>query len=66
LSVKQGSHVCCIESSIQEEEDSSHKELGLKFKKETSKLLCNVLKIRHFGKQIRNNLKVLRCGAGEG
>jgi hypothetical protein len=24
-----------------------------------------VLKVGHFGKQNRNNLKVLKCGAGE-
>jgi len=25
-----------------------------------------VLKLGHFGQQIRNNWKVLKCGAGEG
>ena len=43
---------------------------GLKFKEETSGTfgaqLCMVLKIGHFGKQIRNIRKVLKCGSGEG
>jgi len=28
--------------------------------------LCMVLKLGHFGQQIRNTWKVLKCGAGEG
>ena len=28
--------------------------------------LCMVLKLGRFGQQIRNNLKVLKCGAGLG
>jgi len=27
---------------------------------------CMVLKLGRFGQQIRNNWKVLKCGAGEG
>jgi len=48
---------------------SFHKQIGLKFKDETSKLLhlkhsCMVLKTGHFGKKIRNTLEVLKCGVG--
>jgi len=53
MGVKEGSRACCTESGIEKEEDYFHDETGLKFKKETSKLLCTVLKSRHFGKQIR-------------
>jgi len=28
--------------------------------------LCMVLKLGHFGQQIRNTWKVVKCGAGEG
>jgi len=53
MGVKQWSRVCCTMSGIQKEEGYLHEETGLKFKKGTSKLLCTVLKSRHFGKQIR-------------
>ena len=29
-------------------------------------MACMVLKLGHFGQQIRNTWKVLKCGAGEG
>jgi hypothetical protein len=52
MGVKRGSRVCCVESSIQKEEDFFHEEVGRKFKKETSKLFCTELKSGYFEKQI--------------
>jgi hypothetical protein len=57
----QGSRVCCTESGIQKEEDTFHEEIRLKFKKETGKLLCTVLKSGHFEKQIRMQSFELWC-----
>jgi hypothetical protein len=37
-----------------------------KFKEEIIKILHWVLKLGHFGKQVRNNWKVLKYDAGEG
>jgi hypothetical protein len=60
------------QSNIQQEEDSFHHENGLKFvKNKLAKCyiwsaVCVVPKLGHFGKYIRNNWKVLKCGAGEG
>jgi hypothetical protein len=58
-------------SSIQQEEGSLRRQIGLKFKEGTNKnatfgaQLCMVLKLGHFGKQIINIRKGLKCGAGE-
>ena len=47
----------------QQEEDSFHQQIGLKFKEETSKMLH----LEHsFVWCCRNTQKVLKCGAGEG
>jgi hypothetical protein len=71
IHVKLNKKNCHGKSSIQQEEDSFHQQIGLKFKEVTSKVLhlehsfvwyCN---LGHFGK-LRNTWKVLKCGAGEG
>jgi hypothetical protein len=55
-------------------EDSFHQQIWLKFKEETSKVsfhagfeaqLCMVLKLRHFGKYIRNAWNTKKCAPGE-
>jgi hypothetical protein len=51
---------------------SFHQQVELKFKEETDEMLhlehsfCMVLKLGHYGKEMRSTLKVLKCGAGEG
>ena len=58
-------------SMIQQEEESFYQQTGLKFEEEINKMLhlkhgfLWVLKLGHFGQQIRNTWKVLKC-AGEG
>ena len=60
------------ENSIQQEEGSVHQQTGLQFREESSKMLhvkhtfVWYLNLGHFGGQIINTWRVLKCCAGEG
>jgi hypothetical protein len=58
-------------SSIHQEVNCFHQQIGLKFKEETSEVtfgaqLRTVLRLGHFGKEIGNTWNVLKFGVEEG